>query len=173
MTSPLAVRAQTAAPVPVELLRTLFRYDGTTGTLIRISTGVAAGVHWRKARYKQYGWVDLPKRKRTQLHRVVFAVVHGRWPTGQLDHIDGDPTNNRVENLREVSGLENRRNMKRYTNNTSGYTGVRRTTSGKWQALITDNGRRICLGTFEDPEAAAAAYRAKADELGYHKNHGR
>jgi hypothetical protein len=75
--------------------------------------------------------------------------------------------------LREVSALENQRNMKRYVNNTSGYTGVRRTASGKWQALITDNGRRLHLGVFEDVEDAAAAYRAKADELGYHKNHGR
>ena len=166
-------RIPATAPVPIEVLRALFRYDADTGVLIRISTGVAAGVSWRKANYHRYGWVDLQKRKRAQLHRVVFAVVHGRWPTEQIDHIDGDPTNNRVENLREVSAVENQRNMKRYVNNTSGYTGVRRTTSGKWQALITDRGKRICLGSFEDPEDAAAAYRAKADELGYHRNHGR
>ena len=166
-------RIPAAAPIPIDTLRALFRYDGGAGVLIRLSTGVATGIHWKKSNYHKYGWIDLPKRKRVQLHRAVFAVVHGRWPTGQIDHIDGDPTNNRIENLREVSGLENQRNMKRYTNNTSGYTGVRRTTSGKWQALITDNGKRICLGSFEDPADAAAAYRAKADELGYHKNHGR
>ena len=166
-------RTPTTAPVPVDTLRTLFRYDGDTGVLVRISTGVAAGVQWKKSKHRRYGWVGLQRRKRAQLHRVVFAVVHGRWPEGQIDHIDGDPTNNRVENLREVSGLENQRNMKRYTNNTSGYTGVYRTAYGKWHARITDNGRRIHLGVFEDPEAAAAAYRAKADELGYHKNHGR
>jgi hypothetical protein len=166
-------RIPATAPVPIDTLRTLFRYDEDAGVLIRLSTGVATGVQWKKSKYHRYGWVDLQKRKRAQLHRVVFAVVHGRWPEGQIDHIDGDPTNNRIENLREVSGLENQRNMKRYTSNTSGYTGVRRTASGKWQALITDNGRRIHLGVFEDVGDAAAAYRAKADELGYHKNHGR
>jgi hypothetical protein len=166
-------RIPAAVPIPIDTLRALFRYDEDAGVLIRLSTGVATGVHWRKSKYHKYGWIDLPKRKRVQLHRAVFAVVHGRWPTDQIDHIDGDPTNNRVENLREVSGLENQRNMKRYTNNTSGYTGVRRTASGKWQALIADRGRRIHLGVFEDVEDAAAVYRAKADELGYHKNHGR
>jgi len=168
-------RIPTTAPVPVDTLCALFRYDRDAGVLIRLSTGVATGVQWKRRRRStsQYGWIDLPKRKRVQLHRAVFAVVHGRWPTAQIDHIDGDPTNNRIENLREVSALENQRNMKRYVNNTSGYTGVRRTASGKWQALITDNGRRLHLGVFEDVEDAAAAYRAKADELGYHKNHGR
>lgn len=166
-------RIPATEPIPIDALRALFRYDEDAGVLIRLSTGVATGVQWKKSKHHRYGWIDLPKRRRVQLHRAVFAVVHGRWPTDQIDHIDGDPTNNRVENLREVSGLENQRNMKRYTNNTSGHTGVRLTASGKWQALITDNGRRIHLGVFEDVEDAAAAYRAKADELGYHKNHGR
>lgn len=168
-------RIPAAEPVPVDTLRALFRYDEDAGVLVRLSTGVATGVQWKQKRRSgnNYGWIDLPKRKRVQLHRAVFAVVHGRWPAGQIDHIDGDTTNNRIENLREVSGLENQRNMKRYTNNTSGYTGVRRTASGKWQALIADRGKRIHLGVFEDPEVAAAAYRTKADELGYHKNHGR
>ena len=166
-------RTPAAAPITIEALRALFRYDLHTGTLVRISTGVAAGITWKKANHKQYGWVGLPSRKRVQVHRVVFALVHGRWSTKQIDHIDGDPRNNLIENLREVESFENQRNMKRYSTNTSGYVGVRATASGRWQALIADRGRRVCLGTFDTPEEAAAAYRCKADELGYHKNHGR
>lgn len=159
-------------PIPIEDLLAIFRYDHNTGTLIRISTGTAAGIQWKTANHNLYGHVTLPKCKRAHLHRVVFAVVHGRWPEDQVIHIDGDTTNNRVENLREEPELEIRHSMKRYINNTSGYTGVRRTASGKWQALITDWGRRVCLGTFADVEDAAAAYRAKADELGYPEYHG-
>jgi hypothetical protein len=166
-------RIPATSPVPIETLRSLFRYDADTGVLIRISTGVAAGVYWKRSKHNSYGRVDLPGRKRASIHRIVFALVYGRWPEKQLDHIDGNPRNNRVENLREVESYENQRNMKRYTTNTSGYTGVRRTASGKWQALITNKGKRIVLGSFQNVEDAAAAYRAKADELGYHRNHGR
>ena len=45
------------------------------------------------------------------MHRAVFAFCHGRWPTQQIDHINGCKTDNRIENLREVNNQENHLNM--------------------------------------------------------------
>lgn len=105
-------------------------------------------------------------------HRVIWALVHGKWPTGQIDHINGNRQDNRLVNLREVSRLENHRNMKRFKNNTSGHAGVI-PFKGRWQARITVDYRGIHLGTFDTVEEAVAA-RAQADiKYKFHKNHGR
>src|SRR3546814_1788886 len=45
-------------------------------------------------------------------HRVAWAIHYGEWPNGQIDHINGDPSDNRIANLRDVSALENARNAK-------------------------------------------------------------
>lgn len=107
-------------------------------------------------------------------HRVIYAMHFQKWPTMEIDHIDGDKLNNRVLNLRECSGTENRRNMPMQCNNTSGYVGVTQS-QGKWVARIGagSGSSRIHLGTFEKLEDALAA-RAEAEiKLGYSKNHGR
>lgn len=107
-------------------------------------------------------------------HRVAYAMFHGKWPDGQIDHINGDRSDNRISNLRDVSPLENSRNVKRKADNTSGVQGV--CWSGlhkQWRARASDRGRRIEIGLFHSLDDAAAA-RAKAlRELGYHPNHGR
>lgn len=107
-------------------------------------------------------------------HRVAWALHHGAWPDGLIDHIDGDRQNNRIANLRVVTPLENSRNTSLGCKNTSGCLGVRfERQSGKWVASIRDAGRQIRLGSFAEKGDAVAVRKAAERELGYHPNHGR
>lgn len=107
-------------------------------------------------------------------HRVAFALHAGKWPAGQVDHINGNTQDNRPANLRDIPGALNQRNMAMAKTNTSGVTGVSRTGCGtRWQAYINVNRRRIQLGRFDSFEDAAAARKAAEAAHGFHPNHGR
>lgn len=112
--------------------------------------------------------------KQYYAHRLIFAHHHGRWPADQLDHIDGDRLNNRIQNLREVSNAENCRNQRMAISNTSGITGVTwHKVTGKWAATIRSNYRQIHIGLFKRFEDAVAARRQAEIDHGFHPNHGR
>lgn len=111
-------------------------------------------------------------------HRVAWAIYHRRQPIGQIDHIDGDPTNNRIDNLRCVSLHENQRNKARPSNNKSGVVGVSwHKQNSYWAAQISYRiqGKivREFLGGFHSLEDAAAARKDAEKRLGFHENHGR
>ena len=57
-------------------------------------------------------------------HRLVWALHNNHFPNKQIDHINGVPYDNRIENLREVTNKENSKNSAMYRHNTSGITGV-------------------------------------------------
>jgi hypothetical protein len=105
---------------------------------------------------------------------VAFAIYYGRWPDGQLDHINGDRRDNRIANLREVSNAENSRNAGRRRDNTSGVVGVSSTSSrlNPWRAYIKIGDRVRHLGRFPSIKTAADARRAAERQHGYHENHG-
>jgi hypothetical protein len=89
------------------------------------------------------------------LHRVIMDAP----PNMQVDHIDGDGLNNRRSNLRLATVAENHRNLRKPSNNTSGYKGVSwRKDRSKWRAAIRVDGRLITLGTFDCPQRAHVAY---------------
>ena len=92
-------------------------------------------------------------------HRLAWLFVHGEFPEKQIDHIDGDPSNNRINNLRLADGYENHQNEGLSKNNRSGHTGVRRH-AGKWVAGLMVHGKAIHLGRFERFEDAVEARRA-------------
>lgn len=107
-------------------------------------------------------------------HRLAWLIVTGEWPVDQIDHVNGDPADNRVANLRAVNHAENMRNQAMPRNNTSGVVGVaRHKATGKWVAYIYANGSRLCLGSFTAKTDAIAARRAAEITYGYHENHGR
>jgi hypothetical protein len=107
-------------------------------------------------------------------HRIIYLMHHGYMPE-YIDHIDGDPTNNHIENLRPTSLLGNAHNRRISKNNTSGVKGVTwNKASGRWQAQIrVGGGKRKYLGLFDTLDDAAKALRA--ERVKHHKefaNHG-
>lgn len=103
-------------------------------------------------------------------HRIVWLMFRGEVSAGmEVDHINGDRSDNRIENLRLVTKAENSRNRKTPTNNTSGEIGIQRRRSGSYQARVG----KLHVGTFETIDEAVAARRAASIPLGFHENHGR
>lgn len=107
-------------------------------------------------------------------HRVVYAIFHGAFPADQIDHINGDKSDNRIANLRDVTGTENMRNRVLPIDNTSGHIGV--SWCGikcRWHSRIHAHGKRRHIGYFADIEDAIAARATAEVKYGYHQNHGR
>lgn len=97
-------------------------------------------------------------------HHVVWALCTGTWPVHQIDHLNGVPSDNRFENLRDVPQSENTKNLALRSNNTSGVPGVGWSQShGKWRARISDGH----LGYFDSREEAIAARHKHATAAGY------
>ena len=95
------------------------------------------------------------------VHRIIYAMHHGYHVTQQIDHIDGNGLNNRIENLREVSQFKNARNVRKYSRNTSGFTGVNWAANcNKWRVQANYEGTRYQLGFFENFEEAVAVRKA-------------
>ena len=106
-------------------------------------------------------------------HRVVFALHHGRWPKGLIDHENHVRSDNRPNNLREASNQENSRNSRRSRRNTSGVSGVVwNKAEGRWKARINADTGRVHLGTFDHFHEAVDARKAAEARLNYHPNHG-
>ena len=92
------------------------------------------------------------------LHRLAWLYVHGVLPSREIDHINKNPSDNRIGNLRECEHAQNMQNKRRYANNTSGHTGVVwNKKSQRWQAQIHVAGRNNHLGFFQTKEAAITA----------------
>ena len=107
-------------------------------------------------------------------HRVAWAIYHGSWPENEIDHINGNPSDNRIKNLRDVPPSINCQNMPIKSNNTSGHLGVHWSKlEEKWKSFINIKGKRINLGTYSSLEHAIEARRAAEVEHGFHENHGR
>ena len=106
-------------------------------------------------------------------HRVAWALHYGVWPDGELDHIDGDGSNNTIVNLRVVTSSENSMNTKVHGHNTSGHTGVYfENYSSRWVASAERRGKRV-KARFKSKQEAIEYRDALSKELGFHKNHGK
>ena len=107
--------------------------------------------------------------------RVIWLWMTGEWPTGIIDHIDKEPTNNKWDNLRQVDSLGNARNRSKQSNNTSGVTGVSWSEEKqKWRAGVRIKGKQRFLGYFkkEDLDLAAMEVMEFRAENGFHTTHG-
>lgn len=98
-------------------------------------------------------------------HRIAWFWVTGEWPSGVIDHRDGDGLNNAWNNLRDVTQRVNIENQTRANKRSiARLLGVSKNRD-RWSAKITTNGQRHHLGTFETPVLAHAAYIAAKREL--------
>lgn len=105
-------------------------------------------------------------------HRLAWLFHTGGWPLHQIDHKNGIRHDNRPDNLRDATALEQRRNQRRSPKNQTGVTGVR-FSKGRFQAEIGVNGKMLYLGRFKSLAEAALA-RKEAEILhGFHGDHGR
>ena len=93
---------------------------------------------------------------RYMAHRLAFLAMTGRWPIGEVDHINGDQSDNRWKNLREASRSENECNKKPKANNTSGHKGVRKV-GNRWRVELQANGKKKHLGYFSTFDEASRA----------------
>lgn len=107
-------------------------------------------------------------------HRIAWLMIHNSFDESlEIDHINGDGTDNRLVNLRLVSHHENQKNLSRRVDNASGVTGVAwDALRGKWLVRGYVAGRQKNLGRFDDFDAAVAARRSYEQQHGYHTQHG-
>lgn len=177
-------------PLPSpEVLRQLLRYEPDTGLLfwrerpVEMFSSSARHKGWNArcagklalSTNHNAGYKCGPVNNKLLLaHRVVVALVRGEWPSGEVDHINGDRSDNRWENLRVVSHADNSRNRAMSQRNSSGAMGVYwNPVNQNWTAEIKHEGAKRHLGSFQSiREAKAARVRAQS-ELGFHENHGR
>jgi len=91
-------------------------------------------------------------RKKYLAHRVIWLIVNGEWPTGEIDHINRVRDDNRIENLRDVTKSVNQQNR-------TGATGVDFVKRlGKWRARITVAKRCRELGLYDTESEARSVY---------------
>lgn len=95
-----------------------------------------------------------------KIHRLVWLIEFGEWPSAEIDHINGVKSDNRIENLRDASRITNAQNIgKPNSNSTSGFRGVSfQKQRGKWGARIRIGKTYKHLGLFETPELAYQRY---------------
>lgn len=167
----------------IALVRSLLAYDPTTGIITW--TGPKSNNNLRRAGDVQgtlgtttgYLHVRLGERyfgkRNLYCHRVAWALYYGEWPANYIDHINGDKTDNRIDNLRSATKRENKYNSRVRADSRIGLKGVSYVPKGRngsakskpYRAQIVANGQRYRLGDFKTAEEAHAAYCAAAARL--------
>jgi len=147
----------------INSLKDRFYYNPETGELFRKL----------KSRLKQTGCPNGGGHTQTRfrdkmhfVHRIAWAIYYGINPKEQIDHKNGDGTDNRILNLREATRQQNSFNTKCLITSKSRIKGVHwHKTNKRWQAQITINGKKKYLGVFTSKEEAVLAYQFKAKEF--------
>ena len=152
-------------PLPTrERLCELFSYDAESGVLSwrvvgqfrRNSTGCMTSQGYMSM------YVD---GRRYLVHRLIWKMITGNEPLDEIDHINGNRSDNRARNLRNATRAENARNVGVQRNNSTGLRGVinraayrKGRSFGDYDAYIQVNKKRYYLGSFKTPELAHQAY---------------
>lgn len=147
-------------------LKQILHYDPETGFFTRL---VQRGRHkaGSKVGFMNDGYMKIGFDGREYYSgRLAWFYVHGLWPHPEVDHIDRNPLNDRLQNLREATRRQNCANEIKPAVRQGKYRGI--TPRGKkWIAQAVVNGKQQYLGMYMTQEAAAKAYnRATAKEFG-------
>lgn len=143
-------------------LKAELKYDPTTGDFRR--DGVIAGTSWahRNTRYRKIS-ID---GQQYLAHRLAWFYMHGLWPAHEIDHINGNGSDNRIANLRQATRGENSTNSPAQKSNKIGLRGVHFHRGAKrYRAQICKNLKITHLGYFDTAEDAHAAYLTAAHKL--------
>lgn len=159
---------------PADYLRQCFDYDPSTGILRwrerppEHFKNSRAWIAWNAKHFgKPVGWASQRGYLYTQVHRhkflvsrIIWKMVYGADPI-EIDHIDRNSRNNRLDNLRNATRIQNGQNKIKPVGR-CGFTGVAMTDNGKYRAHIKDGPKMRHLGVFDTAEAAHVAYRDAA-----------
>ena len=147
-------------------LKYRYDYNPLTGDIVRLfshgSNRIGSPVgHIINCNYR----VVKTRAKTVLCHRLAFYIMEGYLPE-QIDHIDGNRSNNKWLNLRECTRAENQRNLAIRSDNKSGYRGVREYGDyNKWKGSVKLNGKEHYKYGFKTPELASIWVVAKSKEL--------
>ena len=165
----------TASNITQELLKEKLTYNHKSGlfywnyTKRRITKGELAGSDIGN------GYIGIQiNKKRYLAHRLAWLYMTGTFPEKCIDHINHITDDNRWENLREVTVIENQQNASKRVDNKSGVTGViwsKR--DNRWTAQITVDKKRVHLGSFVEFSEAVNARKNAEVLYGFHENHGK
>jgi hypothetical protein len=161
-----------------EVFNDALRYDPESGKIFwrkdrgRVKAGDEAGSLTEKGYQSLYF-----NGRNYRCHRAAWFLHYGEWPSGDIDHIDHNRTNNVISNLRVVTPLGNGWNHSLHSNNKSGCSGVswdksKNSGKGSWLARIKVKGKIIHIGCFDDKDEAIVARMAAQKKYGFHPNHG-
>lgn len=140
-------------------LKALLHYDSDTGVftrLVRTSNAINVGDIAGTTDAKGYVIIRV-KGVTHKAHRLAWLYVHGVWPSGEVDHINHDPSDNRISNLRDVSKSANQQNRRA----PRGYS----RDGNRWKAQIRVCGKWQHLGCFATESEAHAAYLSAKSQL--------
>ena len=140
-----------------EILKELLDYNSKTGKFTwlvsrrgKIKAGQQAGT------INSEGYINMTvDGQYCKAHRLAWLYIYGNMPPYQIDHINGNPSDNRICNLREATQSQNQFNKKIGKNNSSGYKGVSwHKATQKWRVRINVDEEQLTIGYFDDAELA-------------------
>lgn len=145
--------------------RHLFSYDPETGHIFRTKCrgGVRADIRAGTVTANGYRKITFMGRLYRE-HRLAWWLHYGRWPDGDIDHINGVRDDNRIANLREATRSQNMGNTGKRRTNKVGAKGVVQV-GNRFGAWITEGGNSRYLGLFATVKEASARYEAEAQKL--------
>ena len=158
-------------PRPRDMFKTLRSYNAFNTRFANKKAGTPHNVNPHGSGYITWGICVLGHYRIAA--RLAWFMYYGEWPKDQIDHINGNSIDNRIENLRDVTPGENNRNLSIYSHNKTGVMGVNLTSRGKFRARIIVYGKETALGCYSTLEEAAAARKEAEIKYGFHENHGR
>jgi len=142
-------------------------YDPETGVFTWKVAGKKSVIGGRAGAVRPHGYEMIGlDYQRYYSHRLAWLYITGKWPKAQVDHVNGDRSDNRFVNLRLASHSENQRNRGRQANNRSGAPGVHwANREQRWVAKIKLNGKTRQIGAFTELPAAIAARKSAEQEM--------